>query len=58
MLRIFHWDYPQIRLVNGLALVPHLESCYSPDVLHPNDFGFLFMGRNLLREIDHAGIGF
>ena len=43
--------YPQIKLVNGLELVPHLEACFSPDVLHPNDFGFQFYGRNLLKEI-------
>lgn len=42
-------QYPQIRLINGLTLVPHREECFSPDVLHPNDFGFQFMGRNLLR---------
>ena len=58
MIRKMTADYPQIKLVNGLILVPHLESCFSPDVLHPNDFGFQFMGRNLLREIKAAGIGF
>ena len=58
MIRKITADYPQIRLVNGHALVPHLESCFSPDVLHPNDFGFQFIGRNLLREINNAGIGF
>ena len=44
-------DLPQIKLVNGLELVPHLESCYARDVLHPNDFGFQFYGRNLLRRV-------
>ena len=58
MIRTITAEYPQIRLVNGLALVPHLESCFSPDVLHPNDFGFQFMGRNLLHQIKAAGIGF
>ena len=51
MIRTITGEYPQIKLVNGLALVPHLESCFSPDVLHPNDFGFQFYGRNLLTAI-------
>ena len=51
MIRTMTSEYPQIKLVNGLELVPHLESCFSPDVLHPNDFGFQFYGRNLLRQL-------
>ena len=51
MIRTMTAEYPQIRLVNGLRLVPHLPECFSPDILHPNDFGFQFMGRNLLQEI-------
>ena len=51
MIRGMTAEYPQIRLVNGLGLVPHLSVCFSPDILHPNDFGFQFMGRNLLKEI-------
>ena len=52
MIREITSEYPQIKLVNGLELVPHLESCFSPDVLHPNDFGFQFYGRNLLKKIE------
>jgi len=55
MIRTMTASYPQIRLVNGLKLVPHLPECFSPDILHPNDFGFQFMGRNLLQEIK-AGV--
>ena len=40
--------YSNVRIVDGLVLVPHLEECFSPDGVHPNDFGFLFMGRNLI----------
>jgi len=40
-----------IRVVDGWELLPHLESCVS-DGLHPNDFGFQFMARNLLRHIE------
>ena len=39
-----------IRIVNGWDLLPHLESCVS-DGLHPNDFGFQFMARNLFKEL-------
>jgi len=39
-----------IRIVNGWELLPHLESCVS-DGLHPNDFGFQFMARNLLKQL-------
>ena len=50
-IREFCEPYPQITVVNGWPLVPHLEACYSPDGVHPNDFGFQFMARNLLRAI-------
>lgn len=43
--------YPTVRTVAGLGLVPHLPECFSPDGLHPNDFGFLFMGRNLIPHL-------
>lgn len=39
-----------ITIVNGWELLPHLESCVS-DGLHPNDFGFQFMARNLLKHL-------
>lgn len=51
LIRGFCEPYPQISVVNGRQLVPHLPACFSPDVLHPNDFGFQFMTRNLLRAI-------
>lgn len=42
--------HPGIKLVDGWELLPHLESCVS-DGLHPNDFGFQFMARNLFKEL-------
>ena len=42
---------PQIKLIDGLPLVPHQKDCFSPDGLHPNDLGFHFLGKNLLRII-------
>jgi lysophospholipase L1-like esterase len=39
-----------VTVVDGWELLPHLESCVS-DGLHPNDFGFQFMARNLLKRL-------
>jgi len=39
-----------VTVVNGWELLPHLEECVS-DGLHPNDFGFQFMARNLLKRL-------
>ena len=43
--------YQEIQIVDGIKLVPHLDECYRSDGLHPNDFGFQFMGRNLLKYL-------
>ena len=43
--------FPQIKRIDGLPLVPHQKDCFSPDGLHPNDLGFQFLGKNLLRII-------
>ena len=48
--------HPRSTVVSGLDLVPHLDCCYSPDGLHPNDFGFQFMAKNLLRKLSAAGV--
>jgi hypothetical protein len=34
-----------------MTLVPHLDECFRSDGLHPNDFGFQFMGRNLFKYL-------
>jgi len=39
-----------VRVVDGFKLLPHLDACLS-DGLHPNDFGFTFVTRGLLRQI-------
>ena len=41
---------PNVTIVDGWKLLPHLESCVS-DGLHPNDFGFQFMARNLFKHL-------
>ena len=43
--------YPNNKIVDGIKLVPHLNECYRADGLHPNDFGFQFMGKNLLKDL-------
>ena len=42
--------HPNVKVVDGWELLPHLESCVC-DGLHPNDFGFQFMARNLLKRL-------
>jgi lysophospholipase L1-like esterase len=44
-------SHPSVRIIEGTPLVPHLASCFYDGYLHPNDFGFQFMGRNLLKQI-------
>ena len=44
--------HPASTVLSGLGLVPHLDCCFSPDGVHPNDFGFQFMAKNLLRSIE------
>lgn len=43
--------HPRATVVDGLGLLPHLPECCVADGLHPNDFGFLMMTRNLLRKL-------
>lgn len=42
-------DHPRNRVIDGWKLLPHLSECVT-DGLHPNDFGFSLMTRNLLKE--------
>lgn len=46
--------YPNITIVDGFKLVPHLPEYYL-DNLHPNAFGAEVYGRNLVRAIEKAG---
>ena len=50
IIRAAAGKHPNVKVVNGWDLLPHLESCVS-DGLHPNDFGFQFMARNLLKQL-------
>lgn len=40
-----------IKVIDGMKLVPHREEFFMSDVLHPNELGFLHYGNNLLKEI-------
>lgn len=42
--------HADVHIVDGFKLLPHLDACLS-DGLHPNDFGFTFVTRGLLRQI-------
>ena len=46
--------YPNITVIDGFKLVPHLEE-YFLDKLHPNCLGGEVYGRNLVLEIEKAG---
>mgnify|MGYP003301358728 CR=1 FL=1 len=46
--------YPQITVVEGYSLVPHLPEYYL-DNLHPNQLGAELYGRNLVSEIERIG---
>ena len=47
--------YKNVKVVDGFKLVPHLPEYYL-DKLHPNCFGAEVYGRNLVREIEKAGV--
>ena len=51
IIRTAAGKYRNIKVIDGWGLLPHLEECVS-DGLHPNDFGFQFVARNLLRHIE------
>ncbi|MBR3247033.1 MAG: SGNH/GDSL hydrolase family protein [Clostridiales bacterium] len=47
-------SYPNIKVIDGLTLVPHLEEYYL-DNLHPNCVGTETYASNLIREIKRIG---
>lgn len=46
--------YPNIKVVDGFKLVPHLPEYYL-DLLHPNQLGSQIYGTELVREIQRLG---
>ena len=47
-------SYPNIKVIDGLDLVPHLEEYYL-DNLHPNILGTETYAKNLCEEIGRIG---
>jgi hypothetical protein len=47
-------SYPNVTVVDGFKLVPHLNEYYL-DSLHPNCLGTETFGRNLVEEIRKSG---
>ena len=43
--------YAKVTPVNGLDLVPHIRETLCPDGVHPNTFGFMFYGHELLKFV-------
>ena len=44
-------DLPNVIAIRGIEFVPADPTCFSPDVVHPNDLGFEHYANNLLEEI-------
>lgn len=47
--------YPQLKVVEGIHLVPHCLDFYVEDGLHPNELGFTQYAKNLLSEMKKLG---
>jgi lysophospholipase L1-like esterase len=43
--------YPQIRLIDGLAVSPHNPTCFADGFLHPNIMGFSYMAPRLYKAM-------
>lgn len=50
------WDLPNISLIAGYPLAPHLPEFFSDRYLHPNDLGFTQYAQNLYEQIRKEGI--
>lgn len=43
--------YQNVKTVNGLDLIPHVRETLCDDGVHPNTFGFIFYGQELLKRV-------
>lgn len=48
-------DLPNVRVIGGYPLTPHLSEFFSDLFLHPNDMGFLHYAQNLYEAIKNEG---
>lgn len=46
------WDLPNVTVIAGYPLTPHLPEFFSDRYLHPNDRGFMEYAHQLFREIE------
>jgi hypothetical protein len=44
-------QYPEVHIIDGLELMAHDAALTSDGYLHPNDEGFMQMGRSLIEKI-------
>jgi len=51
LIRRLVQPWPQIRLIDGLAVSPHNPICYADGWLHPNIIGFSYLAARIYREI-------
>ena len=47
--------YPQMKVIDGFLLVPHLQEYFLNDVVHPNTLGMITYADNLMNEIKRMG---
>ena len=47
---------PDAVVIPGLKLVPHLTEFFADGQVHPDDLGFTFYAKNLIRELRAAGL--
>ncbi|WP_028552264.1 SGNH/GDSL hydrolase family protein [Paenibacillus sp. UNC451MF] len=55
VLREIGEAYPNITVVDGQKLIPHLPELFGDGFLHPNDEGFLHIAMNLFKQIAANG---
>ncbi|MBE6391360.1 MAG: hypothetical protein E7042_04050 [Lentisphaerae bacterium] len=51
ILRKVYESFDNVKIIDGMPLVPHLPEFFADGYLHPNDSGFLLYGKNLIKAI-------
>ena len=51
ILRKVYESFDNVKIIDGMPLVPHLPEFFADGYLHPNDSGFLLYGKNLINAI-------
>ena len=45
-------EFENVRIIDGLKLIPHYPDYFVEDILHPNDLGFIAYADGLIRELN------